>query len=140
MDCAKRTSSVLGLKARPQIAIFFPRMIQSSSRREKSQPDFSAMRINACTSLGKQKPPKPSPGFKKDEPMRGSSPIPSATLVTSAPTASQRLATMLMKEIFIARNELDACLISSAELVSVTKNTGSPFPGHCAWMGQENFC
>src|SRR5206468_503277 len=63
-------------------------------------------------------------GLRNDEPIRGSSPIPSATLVTSAPTTSQRSATMLMKDIFIARKELEACLMSSDEFVSVTKKRG----------------
>ena len=66
--------------------------------------------------------------------------MPSATLVTSAPTASHRFATMLMKEIFIARKELEACLISSAEPVSVTRKTGSFRFGQPAWIGQVNFC
>ena len=43
----------------------------------------------------------------------------SATVCTSAPVASQMRATALMKLIFVARNALDACLISSAVFTSV---------------------
>src|SRR5208337_3575878 len=109
-------------------------------RSEKSQPDFSAIRIKAWTSLGKQNPPNPIPGFRKDGPIRGSRPIPWATLVTSAPTTSHRFATMLMNEIFIARKELEACLISSAELVSVARKIGSLCFGQFGWIGQVNVC
>ncbi len=47
-------------------------------------------------------------------------PMPWHTWFTSAPTDSQMEATALMKEIFMARNALEACLISSALLVLVT--------------------
>src|SRR2546430_11043711 len=43
----------------------------------------------------------------------------SRTCSTSAPTASHTLATALIKEIFIARKALEACLISSALLALV---------------------
>ena len=52
--------------------------------------------------------------------MRGSIPKPDATIVTSASTASHISATMLMYEIFMARNALAACLISSAVAKPVT--------------------
>jgi len=42
------------------------------------------------------------------------------TFFTSALAKSQIRATALIKEIFMARNELEACLISSAVLISVT--------------------
>src|SRR6185369_7055613 len=51
--------------------------------------------------------------------IRESVPMPSRTCSTSAPTASQTLATALIKEIFMARKALDACLISSALLALV---------------------
>src|SRR5260370_26065288 len=95
-----------------------------SLTKEKPPPPLEGFLTNAWTSSGKQNPPKPIPGFRNAGPIRGSIAIPRATLVTSAPTASQRSATMLMNEIFIARKELDACLINSEELVSVTIQAG----------------
>src|SRR5215831_5405517 len=53
--------------------------------------------------------------------MRRSSPIPRATSCTSAPHFSQRSAISLMKVIFVARNALDAYLMSSAERRSVKR-------------------
>ena len=47
--------------------------------------------------------------------------MPSATWLTSAPTASHMSATMLMKEIFVERNAFAACLVSSAVLILVTR-------------------
>ena len=47
--------------------------------------------------------------------------MPSATSRTSAFTASHRLATALMNEIFVARNTFDAYLIISADAESVTR-------------------
>ena len=61
-------------------------------------------------------------------------PIPWQTCCTLAPTDSQTEATALMKEIFIARNALEACLISSALLVLVTIKGG----GICARSGPRN--
>ncbi len=66
--------------------------------------------------------------------MRESVPMPSHTCLTSAPTASQIEATALMNEIFIARNALEACLISSALLVLVMMSGG----GICAPVGARN--
>ena len=60
------------------------------------------------------------PGFRNRRPIRASEPIPSQTSLMSAPTASQIFATALMKEIFVARNAFEACLISSALFVLVT--------------------
>ena len=77
------------------------------------------MRMNALKSFGKQLPPKPSDALRNRRPMRSSMPIPVATSSTFAPVASQMAATALMYEIFIARNELAACLINPAELMSV---------------------
>ena len=56
--------------------------------------------------------------------MRESVPTPWTTWFTFAPTDSQTEATALMKEIFIARKALDACLISSALFVLVTMMGG----------------
>ena len=52
--------------------------------------------------------------------MRASMPIASARWVTSPPAASQSSAIALMKEIFVARNELAATLTSWAVARSVT--------------------
>ncbi len=51
--------------------------------------------------------------------MRASWPIASATCQTSAPASSQTRATALMKLILVARNALEACLMSSAVRTSV---------------------
>ena len=48
--------------------------------------------------------------------MRGSSPMPFTTWVTSAPACSQRLAIALMKEILVARKAFEAYLIISADV------------------------
>ena len=56
--------------------------------------------------------------------MRESLPIPSHTCWTLAPTDSQIEATALMNEIFIAKNALEACLISSALRVLVIMSRG----------------
>ena len=57
--------------------------------------------------------------------MRSSSPIPRATSRTSAPVSSQTLAISLMKEIFVARNALEASLTISAEEMSVRTSGAS---------------
>jgi len=51
--------------------------------------------------------------------MRLSRPIPRATSSTSAPVCSHTLAISLMKEIFVARNALEASLTISALAMSV---------------------
>ena len=53
--------------------------------------------------------------------MRESEHMPRCTSLTSAPYASQRLATSLMKEIFVANIQLDAYLTISAEGMSMMK-------------------
>ena len=64
-------------------------------------------------------------------PMRRSIPMPLATVWTSAPSASHRLAISLMKEILVARKEFEAYLMSSAVSSVVTtigvssRNSGS---------------
>src|SRR6266852_2583014 len=97
--------------------------ITSSSSRKSYPLSFSTAR-NAIRSLGKHDPPYPIPGFINRDPIRESVPIPSLTCSTFAPTDSQIDATALIKEIFIARNALEACLISSALFVLVTINRG----------------
>jgi len=64
-------------------------------------------------------------------PMRESLPTPSLTCSISAPTCSQMFATAFTKEIFIARNALEACLISSALLARVRISRA----GICAFAG-----
>ena len=61
--------------------------------------------------------------------MRKSEPMPSLTWSTSAPTDSQRVATALMKLIFIARKALEAYLISSALLAVVAIRGGRGLKG-----------
>src|SRR5208337_1355386 len=83
----------------------------------------------AFRSLGKQEPPQPRPGRKNSAPILLSRPIPFATSSTSAPVVFwQRLAIMLMKLTFIARNELFAYLVSSAfsKLVLIIGGVFSP--------------
>ncbi|MEZ5407430.1 MAG: hypothetical protein R2761_05345 [Acidimicrobiales bacterium] len=58
-------------------------------------------------------------------PIRLSSPMPRATVATSAPTASQTLAISLTNEIFVARKALAASLTISAEATSHC-TTGAP--------------
>src|SRR5215470_7959273 len=88
--------------------------------------------------LLENKKPNADPWFEECVTDTRVQPMPSATLPTSAPTSSQRSATMLMKEIFIARNELEACLMSSADLVSVTKKGTCSRFGQFESMGQSN--
>lgn len=52
-------------------------------------------------------------------PMRASLPMPLRTILTLAPTRSQRLAMSFMKDILVASMALDAYLIISAEGMSV---------------------
>ena len=66
-------------------------------------------------SLGKQDPPQPGPGCKKRDPMRWSVPSPRVTDSISAPTASHTAAKALTNDTFVARNELVAYLIVSAD-------------------------
>src|SRR5690606_13298306 len=83
-----------------------------------SDDDFAS----ACTSLGKQLPPYPIPGNKKRFPILLSVPTPLRTESTSAPSNSHRFAISFMKEIFVARNELAAYFVSSAERSSIKTN------------------
>ena len=68
-------------------------------------------------------------------PIRESVPIPSHTCCTFAPTDSQIDATALMKEIFIARNALEACLISSALFALVMISRGGALPAAASGRG-----
>ena len=61
------------------------------------------------------------PGLRNCPPIRLSMPIPRATSWTSAPAASQRFATTLINEIFIARNAFEACLMISALCADVNR-------------------
>lgn len=100
-------------------------MASAAQSSEASQPRFSPIRASAWRSLGRQKPPKPMPARKNAGPIRESRPMPRVTVATSAPVASQRSAMRLAKEILVARNEFEACLINSALGMSVAKSTGA---------------
>src|SRR3977135_4321023 len=65
------------------------------------------------------------PACRNAAPTRGSSPMPRATSLTSAPVSSHTLAISLMYEIFVARNALEASLIISA-LVTSVRTRGAP--------------
>ena len=136
---ANRTSSVPGLKARPNSAIRLSSRFHSPSvifstaasmasslirvisrRRAKSYPSWAARRSNAWMSLGKQYPPYPNPASRNALPIRGSEPMMSATDTTSAPARSHTLASALAKETLRARKALLACLASSAVFTSVS--------------------
>ena len=86
---------------------------------------------SAIVSLGKHDPPYPGPACKNLPPMRRSMPMALATVFTSAPSTSQRLAISLMKEIFVAKKAFEAYLMSSAVSSVVTtmgvssRNSGS---------------
>ena len=79
-----------------------------------SNPCSRAVVARAVRSFPKQEPPQPSPAFRYNGEMRWSMPMAPATCVTSAPTRSQIWASSLMNEIFIAKNEFEAYLMSSA--------------------------
>src|SRR3989344_3904663 len=68
----------------------------------------------------KQLPPYPIPAYRNCFPILLSRPIPSETFCMSAPANSHMFASALMKEIFVARKEFDACFIISALFMSVT--------------------
>ena len=67
------------------------------------------------------------PARRKLGPIRRSSPIPSATLTTSAPVASQTFAISLMNEMRVTSAALAASLIISAEATSA-RTTGASIP------------
>ena len=78
--------------------------------------DFFAAAARAFTSLGKQEPPNPAPALRNSAEIRLSSPIPSATCLKSIPQMLDMFAISFTKEIFVARNELEAYFINSAVL------------------------
>ena len=84
-----------------------------------SYPCCLAVFIKAFTSLGKQLPPYPHPGYKNLFPILESLPIPFLTILTSAPINSQRLAISFIKDILVASIEFAAYFIISAEGISV---------------------
>ena len=75
--------------------------------------------MSAFTSFGKHEPPYPQPEYKNLLPIRESVPIPLRTILTSAPTNSQRLAISFIKLIRVANIELAAYLVISAEGISI---------------------
>ncbi|KKQ79486.1 MAG: hypothetical protein UT01_C0038G0004 [Candidatus Daviesbacteria bacterium GW2011_GWA1_38_7] len=72
--------------------------------------------------MGKHDPPYPIPAFKKCGFILLSNPIPLAMSVISAPTFSDKLAILFINDILVAKNALEAYLISSELLRSVTTN------------------
>src|SRR5580704_10978028 len=112
-------------------------IFSTSLSSEKSTPQRLAKLINACKSLGKQNPPKPIPARRKLSPMRASLPTARTTSSISAPSFSAKSESMLAYDIFSARNEFEACLISSALLIVVTIHAGgSVFGQPDEWIGQ----
>ena len=93
----------------------------------KWYPELAASCFNARLSFGKQLPPKPIPARRKLLPIRRSQPIPSATLTTSAPVASQTFAISLMNEMRVISAAFAASLIISAEATS-ERTTGASIP------------
>ena len=140
-----RRSSVLALKVSPHAAIVtwstdpphaasvlaMTRANCSSleaiapARSEKSYPDSRAMWSSARVSLGKHDPPHPGPGRRNSKPILLSYPRPSRTSRASAPTSSQRPANALTKLNLVAKKALDAYLIVSDVVASVTMS-GAP--------------
>ena len=82
-------------------------------------PFCSAVLINAFTSLGKQEPPYPIPGYRNLRPIRVSEPIPLRTIFTSAPTSSHKFAMSFIKLIRVANIELAAYFVISADGISM---------------------
>ncbi len=134
---ASRISSVSGLNANPQRAIVLPFksplkcFISFSNKILFCRPFTSSTALStrivypfcsavlAFTSLGKQEPPYPIPGYKNLRPMRVSEPIPLRTIFTSAPTISQRFAISFIKLIRVANIEFAAYLVISADGISM---------------------
>ena len=74
----------------------------------------------AFTSFGKQLPPYPIPGNRKEGPIRRSDPTAFRTDSASAPTSSQTFAISFMNEMRVASIAFAAYLQSSALGVSIT--------------------
>ena len=72
------------------------------------------------TSFGKQLPPYPKPGNKNLFPILESVDIPTLTISASAPNFSHKLAISFINDIFVAKNELEAYFVISADLTSIT--------------------
>ena len=64
-------------------------MFSMDERSSVSINNFFPMSKKALTSLGKQDPPYPSPGFKNFLPILSSIPTPESTSLTFAPVFSQ---------------------------------------------------
>ena len=143
-----RRSSVPALKVRPRRATRRPARLAPRTRSRPSTshsawPRFEGQmasmsgvctpwarasrgRARACD--GKHEPPKPGPGERKPRPMRRSRPMPSTTACASAPVAAARRAISLAKVILAARKTLEATLMVSALVRSVTTTGASSGP------------
>ena len=132
---------MLGLKASPKTAIFFPFTLPptaclilstifsfwfsfakiADSTTESVLPYCFAIFTRALVSLGKQLPPYPGPACKNLSPMRLSRPMARATSCTLAPAFSHRFAISFMNVIFTAKKAFEAYFIISAvsKLVSM---------------------
>ena len=130
-------SSVFGLNASPQMAIFLffsePRVASAfrastpfcasfTSRTASSNGVLRSLVFatyeSARISLGKQLPPKPGPAYKKSYPIRLSLPITARTCSISAPVASEIALNSFINEIREASIAFDAYLPSSADSLS----------------------
>ena len=78
-----------------------------------------AVFIRAVTSLGKQLPPYPHPGYRKLWPILESLPIPLRTLSIFAPILSHIFAISFIKDILFASIEFDAYFVISALRTSI---------------------
>lgn len=140
-ESASLISSVLGLKASHQTAIFFPARFGIFSLSFCTGRDFcisftlSALAIilksypcsfpdstSAFTSFGRQLQPYHPPAERKFFPILSSRPSHFATSRISAPTCSAKFAISLIKEIFVARKLFAAYLISSLLAISVKRS------------------
>ena len=119
-----RISSEFGLKATPRTAALVPTRDPQISRvasitrlrclilmlsttcknvTTSPRPSSSARVVKARMSFGRHPPPKPNPASRNSRPIRLSTPIAPASMVTSADVASHTSEIALMNEIFVAR-------------------------------------
>ena len=139
-------SSVLALKVTPKTAIFlflillfiiFNTLLVNKIFRfwfdfitdltiERLDLNFSAIETRPFVSFGKQDPPYAGPALKNLLPIRASEPIPTDISSILISAASHKFAISFIYVIFVAKNALDAYLISSAPFLDEQKNL-APF-------------
>ena len=90
------------------------------SNNSNRYPASCAIRTNARVSFGKHDPPHPGPGRRNSRPIRRSSPKPTTTSSTSAPTPSHTAAIVFTNDNLVAKNAFAAYLMVSADAGSVT--------------------